>query len=207
MADHDMDAREEELDDARILDRLRLKSLDEKKNLIEDLKKRKGQRSISLLVEILQEESWFLREQAVRALAEAGSEASGPVQKLLKDGLWYSRAAAAKALGKMGDPGAVDLLIDCLTDSNKTVQGAAASALVEIVRKTSIEKLASPLGSRSTDTRDKAISCLKLLDPGLAAEVVATWDRGVASGRPGDEAGGGRSQEESDGALGGSERK
>ena len=66
---------EEELNGARILERLRLKNLAGKKNLIEDLKKRKSQRSVSLLVEMLQDESWYLREQAVQALSDAGDEA------------------------------------------------------------------------------------------------------------------------------------
>jgi hypothetical protein len=200
-----MDAREEELDDVRILERLRLKNLAGKKNLIEDLKKRKSQRSISLLVEVLQDESWFLREQAVQALAEAGPEAAAPVLELVRGGLWYSRAAAARVLGKMGESDAVDPLIDCLMDSNRTLQGAAATALVEIVRKSSAERLVASLHVRSTDEKDKVISCLRLLDSELAADVTGALDRRLASAgsdgdieveKPREETGGAREGDE-----------
>lgn len=201
-----MDARDEELDDAKILERLRLKNLAGKKHLIEDLKKRKSQRSTWLLVEMLQDESWYLREQAVRALEEAGTEAAEPVLKLLREGLWYSRAASAKALGRMGNADAVDPLIDCLMDSNKTVQGAAAAALVEIVKKSSIDRLAAPLGMRAADVKDRAISCLRLLDSELAADVTAALERRVASVASDKDIEGRKSQGESDGAPEGSEQ-
>lgn len=178
--------KEEEPDGAKILERLRLKNLTGKKNLIEDLKKRKSQRSVSLLVEMLQDESWYLREQAVQALSEAGEEAREPVLNVLKDGLWYARAAAAKVLGRIGGSNAVERLIDCLLDSNMTVQGAAAAAMVDIAKSSSIDELASPLGSRSHDVKQKALSCLKLLDKDVADGVLGCWDRDVA--RPKSEA-------------------
>ena len=171
---------EEELDGARILERMRLKNLAGKKNLIEDLKKRKSQRSVSLLVEMLQDESWYLREQAVQALSDAGDDAKEPVLQVLEDGLWYARAAAAKVLGRIGGSEAVGRLTDCLLDSNMTVQGAAAAALVDIARSSSVEDLASPLASRSHDVKQKAVACLRLLDKEIADGVVGCWERAIA---------------------------
>lgn len=175
-----------ERDDAGIRERLRVKSLAGKRLVIEDLKKRTGRRSTLLLVEMLKDESWYLREQAVQALGEAEeeTEALGPLLELLRDGLWYSRAAAAKALGKIGDPEAVEPLIQCLMDSNKTVQGAAAAALVGIVKQKSIEDLASKLDDRPADVKDRAMSCIKLLDAEIAADLSGALERRVASGRP-----------------------
>jgi HEAT repeat protein len=173
---------EEELDGARILEQLRLKNLSGKRNLIEDLKKRKSQRSVSLLVEMLQDESWYLREQAVKALCEAGAEAKEPLLKLLEEGLWYTRAAAAKVLGKIGGRDATEKLIDCLIDSNMTVQGAAATALVDIARGASVAELAAALGPRSPDVRQRAVSCIALLDKDVAKGVEDCWEREI-SGR------------------------
>ena len=171
--------RDDELDGGRILERLRLKNLAGKKNLIEDLKNRKSQRSVSLLVEMLQDESWYLREQAVKALTDAGDEARGPVLELLRNGLWFARASAARVLGKIGDGGDADSLIDCLMDSNMTVQGAAASALIDIARSASVADIASPLAARSQDVKDKAISCIRLLDADVADGILSSWDRSI----------------------------
>jgi HEAT repeat protein len=172
--------KDEELHGERILERLRLKNLAGKKNLIEDLKKRKSQRSVSLLVEMLEDESWYLREQAVKALADAGEEAKEPVLKVLEDGLWYARAAAAKVLGRIGGPAAVLKLTDCLLDSNMTVQGAAAAALVDIAKRSTVDDLAQPLSTRPHDVRQKAIACLSLLDKEIADGVLGCWERAVA---------------------------
>lgn len=172
----------EELDGDKLLDRLRLKNVAGKRNLIEDLKKRKSQRSISLLVEMLQDESWYLREQAVKALSEAGPEAREPVSVLLENGLWYTRAAAAKVLGEVGGEGEVERLVDCLTDSNMTVQGAAAAALVRISKASSVEVLARALASRPHQAKQRALSCLRILDRELASSIEEFWDRQVTGG-------------------------
>ena len=184
--DRAMNNRNGEQDDAGIRERLRVKSLAGKRLVVEDLKKRTGRRSTLLLVEMLKDESWYLREQVVQALAEAEdeTEALGALLDLLRDGLWYSRAAAAKALGKIGDPQALEPLIQCLMDSNKTVQGAAAAALVDIVKRGSVEDLASKLDERPVDVKDRAMSCLKLLDAEIAADLANALERRVASGGP-----------------------
>jgi HEAT repeat protein len=175
-----------EQDGAVIRERLRVKSLAGKRLVIEDLKKRAGRRSALLLVEMLKDESWYLREQAVQALGEVEeeTEALRALLDLLRDGLWYSRAAAAKALGKIGDPQALEPLIRCLMDSNKTVQGAAAAALVDIVKRGSIEDLASKLDHSPADVKDRAMSCLKLIDAEIAADLADALERRVASGSP-----------------------
>lgn len=177
------DIDEEELDRSRILERLRLQNISGKRNVIEDLKKRKGQRSVSLLVEMLQDESWYVREQAVKALGEAGDEAKEPLLKLLDDGLWYTRAAAAKVLGRIGGRDATEKLAACLLDSNMTVQGAAATALIDIAKSASVDDLAAALGSRSPDERGKAVSCLRLLDREVAQGVEDCWEREIEGRR------------------------
>jgi len=173
----------EELDSGKILERLRIKNLSGKRHLIEDLKKRKNPRTVSLLVEMLQDESWYLREQAVLALSDAGEEAREAVVKVLEKGLWYARAAAAKVLGRVGGPAEMDVLIDCLLDSNMTVQGAAAAALVDIARNSSAAELASALSSKPHDVKQKAISCIRLLDKELADTIVDSWEREIAKPR------------------------
>ena len=88
--------------------------------------------------------------------------------------------AQAKHRLIFGGSDAVDPLIDCLLDTNKTVQGAAAAALVDIARSTTVEGLASALASRAQDVKDRAISCVRLLDREVADGVTSCWDREIA---------------------------
>lgn len=76
------------------LDALRRKNLEGKKNFVEELRRQKTPQALSLLLEILCDESWYLRELAIGALAEMGATAVPPLRRLLATGLWYTRAAS-----------------------------------------------------------------------------------------------------------------
>ena len=94
---------DERLETGRTLDALRRKNLEGKKNFVEELRRQKTPQALSLLLEILCDESWYLRELAIGALAEMGATAVPPLRRLLATGLWYTRAASARALGRLGD--------------------------------------------------------------------------------------------------------
>ncbi len=118
----------------QFLDALKRRNLEGKRALIADLKRRRSEKAVEILVDVLEEDSWYLRDLAVNALAEVGGAAAPRLLALLDHGLWYTRAAAARALGRMGHTGSLPRLVDLLGEPNKTVQGAALASVADMVR-------------------------------------------------------------------------
>jgi hypothetical protein len=118
-----------------ILDLIRSKSFEGRKALIDDLRRERSERSVSLLLEVLNDQSWSLRELAVSALAETPDLAAEPLMALLDDGLWYTRAAAVRGLGLMGHGPALPRLLAMLEDDNTTIATEVARALLNLARK------------------------------------------------------------------------
>jgi HEAT repeat protein len=118
----------------QVLDALKRRNLEGKRALIADLRRKKTDKAVEILIDVLQDDSWYLRELATEALGEAGKEAVPRLREILTGGLWYTRASAARALGKIGDPSVVPALTDLLDDPNQTVQEAALAAFADIVR-------------------------------------------------------------------------
>ena len=117
-------------DAARIWEELRHREPEEKLEWIRELARNPTPDSIEVLLDVLKHESWFLRDQAARALATLGEVVVEPLIEYLESGLWYTRTAAAAALGKMAFPAAARPLTMCLRDPNRTVRDAARDALV-----------------------------------------------------------------------------
>jgi hypothetical protein len=115
------------------LDVLSRCSLDEKRALIEQLAEIKHERSVAILVELLQGDSWFLRDLAGKSLARLGDPAVPALLVLVRSGLWYTRAAAARALGRAGYGDCLPILVRLLSDTNQTVQGACLASIADLV--------------------------------------------------------------------------
>ena len=109
-------------------------SLDEKRGLLEGLAEDRSERSVSILSEILEGDSWYLRDLAVKVIPSMGEIAIPPLLGLLRSGLWYSRAAAARALGRMGYAEGLSDLVQLLSDPNQTVRGACLESIADLVR-------------------------------------------------------------------------
>jgi HEAT repeat protein len=109
-------------------------SLDEKRVLIEELPLDPGERSVIILLEILQGDSWYLRDLAGKAITQIGEVAVPGLLALLRSGLWYTRAAAARVLGRLGYAEALPQLVRMLADPNQTVQGACLASIADLVR-------------------------------------------------------------------------
>ncbi len=118
----------------QFMDTLKRRNLEGKRALIADLRRRKSEKAAEILVDILEEDSWYLRELAVEALTDVIDTAAPRLTKLLDSGLWYTRAAAARALGKGGHVASLPRLVGLLGESNKTVQGAALASVADLVR-------------------------------------------------------------------------
>jgi HEAT repeat protein len=113
---------------------LRIKELEleEKARVISELKARQDEPAIAELAGKLADDSWHLRELAVRGLSEIGRKAEQAVIELIPGSLWYTRACAAEVLGNVGSIEGIRVLMDLLEDSNLTVRDKASRALVRI---------------------------------------------------------------------------
>ncbi len=121
-------------DVARLWEELRHRDPEEKLGWITQLAENPTEESIGMLLEVLQQESWFLRDQASRVLATMGESVLDPLIEFLGSGLWYTRASAVSALGRMGNPRAAAPLVQLLHDPNRTVRDAVWDALVLLCR-------------------------------------------------------------------------
>jgi HEAT repeat protein len=139
---------------------------------------------VDVLLDVLKQESWYLRDQAARALATIGEPVVDRLIEMLEVGLWYTRSSAAAALGRMGLPVAAPPLVDLLRDPNRTVRDSARDALVQICGNevgafavaSSVKDLAERAQRFVMDgiaTRDPAVAeriLAILADPGARAE-------------------------------------
>ncbi|MBN2621220.1 HEAT repeat domain-containing protein [candidate division WOR-3 bacterium] len=91
--------------------------------------------SINILLKVLEDESWILREKAAHKITQYGSRVVGRLERLLIRGYWYTRAAACLALGEIGNARSIPAIVDVLLrDDNPTVIKEASRALVRIAQ-------------------------------------------------------------------------
>jgi len=161
-------------DAARLWEELRHRDPDEKVEWIRQLAQNPTPESVEVLLDVLKQESWFLRDQASRALAGFGEGVVDPLIELLGNGLWYTRTAAASALGTMGLPVAAGPLTELLRDSNRTVRDAGRDALVSLCRN-EMARHAVALAFRELPERAQqfALEGIAARDAGIADQVAA----------------------------------
>lgn len=116
----------------KTFDALNARGLAGKRDYVGSLEHRKDAEALTLLVECLCDESWYLRELAEEALLRLGVRSGHALLPLLDQGLWFSRASAARVLGRIGFGPAVPALLKLVADSNETVAEAARLALIEL---------------------------------------------------------------------------
>ncbi|MGQ9663978.1 MAG: HEAT repeat domain-containing protein [bacterium] len=91
---------------------------------------------IKILLKILEDSSWYLREQATKELAQFGSKIAPRLKKLCSKGFWYTRAAACRTLGEICELDATETILKLLlTDDNPTVLKEAKTAIKKIAEK------------------------------------------------------------------------
>src|SRR5262249_3865647 len=116
-------------------DALSARSLAGKREYVRGLEERPQDEKLSLLVECLCDESWYMRELAERALDRCGEAAVPALIPLLGQGLWYTRASAARVLGRLGSRRSIPQLLEMMDDANATVVDAAGLALADVARR------------------------------------------------------------------------
>jgi HEAT repeat protein len=116
------------------LDALNSRGLAGKREYVRGLEQRSDTEALSLLVECLCDESWYLRELAEDSLMRIGERSTTVLLPLLEQGLWYTRSSAARVLGRFGRREAIPGLLRLSDDVNDSVAEAAREALVRIGR-------------------------------------------------------------------------
>jgi HEAT repeat protein len=161
-------------DTTRLWEELRHRDPDEKQEWIRQLAEQPTNGSVDVLLDVLKQESWYLRDQAARALATIGEPVVDRLIEMLEVGLWYTRSSAASALGRMGLPVAAAPLVDLLRDPNRTVRDAARDALVQICGN---EVGAFAVASSVKDLAERAqrfvMDGIASRDPAIAERIIA----------------------------------
>jgi len=149
---------------------LRIKELEleEKARVISELKSKRDEASIKELAEKLSDDSWHLRELAVRALSELGRDVEQVVMAMVPGSLWYTRASSAEVLGNIGSRAAINCLIDLLDDCNATARENASKALIKICNGGNTVWVARAGVSRGEETQRKVQAVLEAFDKELA---------------------------------------
>ncbi|HYQ88936.1 MAG TPA: HEAT repeat domain-containing protein [Candidatus Binatia bacterium] len=164
-------------DVARLWEELRHRDPEEKLGWITQLAQNPTEESIEVLLDVLQQESWFLRDQAARVLATMGEPVLEPLVEFLGSGLWYTRASAVAALGRMGNPRAAAPLVGMLNDANRTVRDAVWDSLVLLCRnELATRELAAAFESLPEKARRFALDGLVERDSEAAGQVLRHMD-------------------------------
>src|SRR5262245_29213083 len=135
------------------LEALNARGLTAKREYVRGLEQRRDPEALSLLVECLCDEPWFLRDLAEQAFVRLGEEHAAQLLPLLTGGLWYTRLSAARLLGRLGYRPAVPGLIELGADANETVSLAARDALVAVAKKRGASRVAHALHRLSPERR------------------------------------------------------
>ncbi len=148
----------------RTLDAMNARGLAGKRDYVRSLETRRDEEAMSLLVECLCDESWYLRELAESALLRMGDRAGETMLPLLEQGLWFSRASAARVLGRLGYGRAAAGLLRLCGDSNATVVQSARIALAELGHRGQSVRIAWELHRTVPERRRELLDQLAAVD-------------------------------------------
>jgi HEAT repeat protein len=138
---------------SKVYDPIASRGLTGKRDYVRGLEQRSDAEALSLLVECLCDESWYLRDLAEEALERIGERAAPVLVPLLEQGLWFTRTSAARVLGHYTHVEAVEPLLRLTEDANETVVDAARAALVDIGRGGGALSIARALHRLPSDLR------------------------------------------------------
>jgi HEAT repeat protein len=148
----------------RTYDAMNARGLAGKRDYVRSLEQRRDEEAMSLLVECLCDESWYLRELAEQALLRMGDRAGETLLPLLEQGLWFSRVSSARVLGRLGYAPAAAGLLRLLDDSVASVAQAAGSALCELAHRNGSARIAWELTRMPPEQRHARLEHFAALD-------------------------------------------
>ena len=153
------------------LDVLNTRGLTAKREYVRGLEQRRDREALSLLVECLCDESWYLRELAEEAFLRLGDEHASALIPLLDQGLWFTRTSAARVLGRLGHRPAVPGLLRLAEDENETVRRAAIEAMVMLAHQRGAVRVAHALHRLPAETRAGHLDAMRLRDRVVAEQL------------------------------------
>lgn len=142
-----------------------------KRDYVRSLEHRRDEEALSLLVECLCDESWYLREMAESALLKLGERSGPALLPLLEQGLWFSRSSAARVLGRMGFAPAAGALVRLTFDSVETVVRDSCVALAELGRRGGLARIAWELRQLPGERRPERLVMFAAVDRPFAERV------------------------------------
>lgn len=148
----------------RPLEVLNSRGLSAKREYVRGLEQRADAEALSLLVECLCDESWYLRGLAEEAFLRLSDTGAPVLLPLLEQGLWFTRTSTAHVLGRVGYRPAVHGLLRLADDSNTTVAQAARQALIGIGQQGGSVTIAHALHRLAPDVRRRRLDELAELD-------------------------------------------
>ena len=151
----------------RTLDAMSARGLAGKRDYVRSLEQRRDEEALSLLVECLCDESWYLRELAESALLRLGARAGETLLPLLEQGLWFSRVSSARVLGRLGYGPAAGGLLRLCADSNAPVAQASRIALADLAHRGGSVRIAWELHRQAPERRRALLEQLGTLDKPL----------------------------------------
>lgn len=159
--------------------------LEDARLYIDQLRSREPQEAIPKLIEVLGDESWYLRERAGEVLVAFGAAAAPALEDLLREGLWYSRAAALRALGRIAAPLSLPAVMAHLTDANRAIAQEGASALLGFCRRERACAVAKLLHARGPRLRAHVLGLLRQIDADAAARLLRLIEASALMGPEG----------------------
>ncbi len=142
-------------------DALNTRGLTAKREYVRGLEQRADPEALSLLIECLCDESWYLRDLASQSFLRLGDAHAGLLLPLLDTGLWYTRTSAANLLGRLAYRRAVPALVALADDANRTVADAAQDALLAIARQGGSFRFAHVVHRLTGDLRRRRVEELR----------------------------------------------
>lgn len=119
------------------------------------------QQTLGNQVEALESDDWQIRNRAVIALGEMGSEkVIDYLVRALKDNTWQVRCSAINALGKLKSEKPLKILMTCLDDEVWQVRSCAAEVLGQMGSEKTLKPLVKALRDNNGYVRGKAIEAL-----------------------------------------------
>lgn len=125
----------------------------------------KDERAVEPLIKALADNEWGWRDEAAAALGKIGDSRALPAlgHALINDKLEQARYKAGKALGQIGDTGAVDLLMQALSDPVWMVRSYSLEALNELGETRAADEIRPLLDDPHPCVREKAVGVLSNL--------------------------------------------
>ncbi len=146
-----------------ILKLLKTATIKRKLKILDKLNGVNEKDSIKILLKVLEDNSWTLREKAAFELAKFGNRIVPRLEKILARGYWYARASACRTLGEIGNLKVLNSIVTLLlTDENPTVIKEASTALVKMARIKPLE-FSEKLHEMALDD-DKMAKILKIIE-------------------------------------------